>query len=702
HEALEAALGGADAKALGQAVAAARRHGVDEEAIEAAERKIQEIRAREKARAALKTALDGSSHEALAQAIVDGEQACLSEEELQPARVILPVREAVIAQTAAPTAESREALRECLARACEAPDCAELQRARALLADLDRRAAAAARLREALGLSEDDPSRFKAIRTALKEAEACGLNDPELLSAAKALEQEGLIDELRDTIQEGMSRRNTRVLREALCKGTQLHLPKKELDEVHATISRVHTERADLREEFRQALKKGDDEAQARLCERAEAIGAFTPEQRAKAIKDMEKSRARSALVQGVRDAMGLGEVEGVRAALETAEGAGITGPVIEEAQAMIESIERMSRAEDMLSKAYASSDHTAILKQSWAEKALEDAGKDQFAMENTIKPLKAARAKRFRQLMLVDLAEVDIGDVAKAIIEGLSAGLDVPEVDELKRLFWQKYEAVAEDDASRFEALQDDMLSEQTLLASDVSMLSLKATGTCHAKSSLATLCDIETGTKMVELLQEAWANKQGTVLDELESLRCCVLAEDGSVAGTRPWDRTAIYRATAELRQRHEDSVENATALHFPLSMLCMLLYTQHEADLDRTLLFPDCPTVRQPLPLRDAAYSAYREHLQKSRAGQRNACPDGMPCLAGRVTAALSGCMDELSKGAKKEALQKAAAALQEAPVKLMCGVSRLKETFDPPRLVSRWFPDLGDKAAEGLHP
>jgi len=704
REALQTATQGVDIDALRQAVTRARQLGVDEQLIEEAEQKIKAEMDRKRARSALKTALDGRSPADLAKAIEDGEKCGIPDEELQAARVILPVRSAVIAQRTSPTAESREALRECLGEASGAPDCGELQDARAMLADLDRKVAAAEQMRAALGLPPDDPTRIKAIRAALKEAEACGLNDPELLAAAKELEQEAVRDEVRDSIQEGKSRRNTLLLREAVCKGAKVNLPQNELEDVQAVITQVYTERSELREAFHQALKRDDLELQASLFKQAEEIDAFTLEQHEKAKKDMDKSRARNVYIQEVQEAVVKGEIDGLRAALEKADKAGCLSPQLDEARSLVDFMERAARAEDKLNKAYASSDHTAVLKQSWAEKELKDAGLDQFTIRDKLKPLKAARAKKFRQLMLMEYSEVDIGDVAKAVIEGQAAEMDAHEIIELKRLFWQKYEAAAEEENARFEAMKDDMLSEQTQLALDVLMHSLRVKaegpGTSRAKSSLATLCDIETGKQLVALLQEAWANKQGTILDELESLRYCVMGDDGTAAGMKPWDRKVMLKTVVELKQRYDNTVENATALQFPLAMLCMLLYTQHEADVDRMLLFPDCPVVVQPEPLRDAAYSAYREHLQRSRNAQRNACPDVSPCLAGRVTAALGGCLDELSRGATAEGLQKAAAALEEAPVKLMCGVSRLKETFEPPRLVSRWFPDLGRRVLEML--
>ncbi|CAK0798029.1 unnamed protein product, partial [Prorocentrum cordatum] len=148
------------------------------------------------------------------------------------------------------------------------------------------------------------------------------------------------------------------------------------------------------------------------------------------------------------------------------------------------------------------------------------------------------------------------------------------------------------------------------------------------------ATVCTAETGARFSKLVESLWHSKTCSVLDELGGgLRWCrpraglPAASETVASGNLGY--TQLLFTCHELREAVAAEAQEgrgalADMVAHPLALLCALLYTQQDVDIDRLMLFPDTPAL-QVLQGGAAdpgdAYEAYRERLGHVGAPQRN---------------------------------------------------------------------------------
>ncbi|CAK0890910.1 unnamed protein product, partial [Prorocentrum cordatum] len=277
------------------------------------------------------------------------------------------------------------------------------------------------------------------------------------------------------------------------------------------------------------------------------------------------------------------------------------------------------------------------------------------------------------RLLALDSAYQYFASDMAKTISIGTDTPIKSPtDLSGFDRLFggsWQ-YSFLA-----GYLAVRDELLSQPSELAFEVMRLGLQSEGpgALDAKfGEAACLCTEAAGRQFARRVEKEWHGADGTILDELcRELRACSVSLSGTAAGSRAPDARLLYRYCAELKSLYGASLADERLSQFPLALLCMLLYTQHDVDVDRLLLFQDCPPACESPGGRGAAYGAYRERHRSRRSGDRNEAV----CAAAALSATLG---EEGSPPARW--------------IKLSCLLSAARIPLSPPRQVSRWLCGL----------
>ena len=152
----------------------------------------------------------------------------------------------------------------------------------------------------------------------------------------------------------------------------------------------------------------------------------------------------------------------------------------------------------------------------------------------------------------------------------------------------------------------------------------------------------------KYVEYVRSLWRAKSGNILEELCAnikYHAAPVGGGPDVAGAQQLDWAAVLAFCAELAKELGARSE-FLAQTSPLALLCMVLYTQQEVDIDRLMLFPDVPAFPEKAEDRtpegrDRWYARYRE-----RPGARN------PMMFADANWATRACADSSSDSRAKD--------------------------------------------------
>ncbi|CAK0821355.1 unnamed protein product [Prorocentrum cordatum] len=654
--ALREALAAGGLEPLQAAVRAAEDCGVDVALLEEARAAVQLEGQKAAARARLKDATDRREAGALRAALGVAEAARLEPRELEEGRRVLLEEErkaAAISRGDAAAAsarggsagevrraqmeELRAAIDECQA-ACV--DAALVQALRGQLATEEAKDQSLARLREAAaGYSAED------LQAAIEACESLGVVAPELSGAR-----------LRVTV----------LLQQ---------------------------------ESANRAVERATEDADALALEQAIAA--------AKAAGIDEERLEPSRLLQRLLAAEERGDLEGLRAAIQAVEDRGLRVAHLAEARQVLQDLERQEAASQGLQSAVRSQD-AGRLREAIAEG--QAAGLPEFELRPAREALQLEERKDEARSGLQRAVEGgDVGVLHSALAESRECGiLGGPELAAALEAFSALTDTVAE--AQDLRAMRCWLLPVPRALLFEQFWRSAQGAGfggMDWKATGPPPVAGASVGAHFTTVLEGAWRAKSGTVLAELcANLRLCRLREGRPLEGSEPLGAAAaglgyrqLFQAAWELRAVGSGAggVPEALTRH-PLSLFCMLLYTQQGADVDRMLLFPDVPALQ---PSADATadgeqrartYQAYRDRLASARCVRNSA-------VAVEAIRAAAGCTDAL-RALDAEGLLGAAPAAElleergvaakgalEAWVKCVCLLSTLACEPLPERTVTK---------------
>merc|ERR1719387_842132 len=116
------------------------------------------------------------------------------------------------------------------------------------------------------------------------------------------------------------------------------------------------------------------------------------------------------------------------------------------------------------------------------------------------------------------------------------------------------------------------------------------------------------------VSRFENLWNEQQGSILHELcDNLFVCTLSDNGNSDRVQRLKQTVLADLCENLKKCYGNSY--GFLERFPLALLAMRLYTQQDVDIDRSLLFLDCPRTGVP-GQREKRYAAYRRKVKASR--------------------------------------------------------------------------------------
>jgi hypothetical protein len=191
-------------------------------------------------------------------------------------------------------------------------------------------------------------------------------------------------------------------------------------------------------------------------------------------------------------------------------------------------------------------------------------------------------------------------------------------------------------------------------------------------------------TAVAFVRTVERMWHDKGGGIIEEL--CRNCRTEVDEQSHKAVTIDQVLLSRMSIALQQKYGDGLlfKDSRVMDAPVAIVVMLLYTMQDVDIDRTLLFSDCPVLNggeESPEARDRVFKPYREqHVKDERNPQMFS--DG--CWSTRASwDAFAGQREN------KDAQEK----LQKW-VKWVCLLAALRQKLVPPVRVTRGLTQLPD--------
>lgn len=666
---------------------AAGLHSADEHLAEARRTHADEKR-RVKAQQGLFDAVQSRNIEQLHKALEEGKVCSLNEDDLREANDVL-------------MEELRKAnAREGLQRATWSRSILDLRSAIAEAEDAGVDEDETMEARQMLGIEEGKEEARNGLETAvqsrnvemledaLEEADRCGLVPKETETARQILAEEQRKLAALEGLNEAIASKDIAALEAAILEAQQADLDATEVDTAKSLLElelqkialwkrleKAQQQRVinELRDALSAAMNLGFS-----LSELAPAQSVLKEEER--------KETAREALAEAVSDP----DVATLEAALKEAVDSGLMEEEMVAAKDALQLAQRLVETRNDLESAVKTRDPARLM--AAIEKG-QSCGLERHELEPAEAVLKEARVEQTRESLKRAINEQDVRALFRAVAESEAVGLEPEELDEAKRVLEEEAALATKDAEHRLERRQ--LLLPAAELTFEVARPALDAEGyggfDWKVRENIA-FSTVAVGQELAAALEKAWFTKKSNILDELcQNLHSCHMSSIGRLCKPEALDKHVLLKLGLDLKMECDTSENWASS---PIALAAMLFYTQQDVDIDRALLFPDCPSsmvAAQLFKERKEAYDAYR--TRTSALGARN------PMLFSEVSHVATAVLQSALRG-----LQQAPDVTTERPlqkwVKTACLLSSCRQKFEDSKSLTRILTNVSERGVQEL--